>query len=434
MALCMAGCAILNRDVEDLANQGGRKQKEKSQQKSTSVISSGSEQLAYIYNPYITTIHPKVFVKKNNLDDIDLYVLINDNELLFSKANAPNMNMASIRIFYKIMESYENSTLIDSCQRVVSVMKSDNPRTYSIKLKLKPVELDKFVVQTTVTDMTRGKMNIAFTEVDKKNPYCSDNFMVTHADNMQPYPERYTKPGNDLRISYLCPKEAQLITLGTLPPDTQIPLNPYASDPAVEDSTLFNNITKAGLDFSMQDTHEGLYMATADTNFNQNLVIPCFGGDFPNINTPEEMLKPLAYLTTPEEFNALVNAKNKKLSVDEFWYGCSHDLKKAKEQIKIYYTRAIYANIYFTDYRKGMFTDRGMLYIVMGPPKMLAITSDSEIWTYKDNRSGQKVKFVFRKRASRLNGSNYVLRRSTEYKTYWDKAVKTWRSGNIYSF
>ena len=86
------------------------------------------------------------------------------------------------------------------------------------------------------------------------------------------------------------------------------------------------------------------------------------------------------------------------------------------------------------DYRKGMLTDRGMVYIILGAPKMLAITSTSEVWTYRDTKSGQKIRFVFRRTRTKLSGEKYVLRRSTEFKTTWDHAVQTWRKGSIFTF
>ncbi len=406
----------------------------KAKNKQQSIITAGSEQLAYIYNPSKTSLHPTVFAKKRNLTDVELYVIVNDQELLFSKANAQQSNSASIRIFCKIMESYENNALIDSCQQTVSFIKSENPKTYTIKMKLKPVEMDKFVVQTTITDLTRSKMSIHFTEVDKTNPYSPDNYLVTNMVDMQVYPYKYVRQGMALRVDYLNTKQFEKIKNGTRPLEPQITLSPYASDPAVEDTSRFYNIEESPAAHILRPTHEGLYSSTADTNEVTNLVLPCFGGDYPNINTPQEMIRPLAYLCTTEEYMQLTSTGTKKLAVDEFWFRNSHDLKKAKEQIKVYYTRAMYANLYFSDYREGVLTDRGMLYTVFGPPRILAITSDGEIWTYRDSRNGQMVKFTFRKQKTRLGEPKYVLRRSTEYKPYWDKAVETWRKGNVYRF
>ena len=416
------GCALVGRSkADDNAEQG-------------SVISNGSEQLALMYNPYSTSIHPKVFAKKHNLEDIDLYVIINDGELLFSKANAQKSNTAAVKIFYKVMESYEKAALIDSCTRTVNFTKESTPKTYSIKLKLKPQELKKFVVQTTVTDLLRGKMSIHFTEIDKTDPFSEDNYMATQIKTMQPLSEHYIKKGDAVRVDYLCTSQYPAIISGNKPHETTIPLSPYSSDPAVEDTTLFYNTTDKNASYILRGDTAQLYASTVDTNYNRNYVLPCFDGDFPNIDTPEEMMLPIAYLATPEEYATLRAATARKLAVDDFWYSCTHDIRKAKELIKVYYTRAIISNILFTDYRKGMLTDRGMVYTVLGPPKMLAITSSAEIWTYYDTKSGQKVRFVFRRTRTKLSGEKYVLRRSTEFKTVWDRAVGSWRKGNIFTF
>ncbi len=430
IATCCVGCSMLGRNGGNLSDIDDSRPKSKNQ----SVISTGSEQLALIYNPYSTSIHPKVFVKKTNLSNIDLYVMINDAELLYSKANAQQSNMASIRIFYRIMESYENTTLVDSSSQMLTINKGASPRMYSIKLKVKDVELDKFVLQTTVTDLTRGKMSMHFCEVDKTNPYSADNFMVTDIRDMQPYPYSYIEAGAGIRVDYLNGNMDDKTITGTRQLEPQITLSPYASDPAVEDTSHYYNISEIGRSHILNVKGPGLYATTADTNWATNLVMPCFGSDYPNINTPDDMIKPLAFLCTADEYSQLSASKTKKLAVDEFWYQNSRDLKKAKEQIRIYYTRAIYANMYFSDYREGCLTDRGMLYTVLGPPKILAITSDGEVWTYRDSRNGQLVKFTFRKQKSRLCNAKYVLRRSTEYKPYWDKAVSTWRKGNVYTF
>ena len=416
-----AGCALMHSNIEN--NTSG------------SIISNGSEKLALMYNPYSTTIHPKVFVKKKNLNEIDLYVIINDAELLFSKANPQKANIANVRIFYKIMESYEKTNLIDSCSKNITITKDTEAKTYAIKIKVKPTELTNFVIQTTVTDMIRGKMSLHFTNVDKNNPYSDDNFMITRARDHQPQAEHYLKIDDDVRIEYLAPSKFATINTSTLPHSNAIPLLPYASDPATNDTIKFNNNnTIQTFGYTIHPDKTQIYATSVDTTLYYNFALPCFGGDFPSINTPEEMIQPLAYIATPEEYKELTTSNNRKLAVDDFWYSCTNDIKRAKELIKIYYTRAIFSNILFTDHRKGILTDRGMIYIVLGPPKILAITSNSEIWTYKNTKTGQIVKFEFLRQKSQFSNETYILKRRTELKSYWDKAVKTWRNGSIFTF
>ncbi|MBQ3618377.1 MAG: hypothetical protein II939_09475, partial [Bacteroidales bacterium] len=174
----------------------------KDAEKHISAIAAGTTQLAQIYNPTSTTIHPKVFVKKNDTTNIDLFVIINDSELLFSKANSQNQQLAKLKVFYKIMESYENAQMIDTSMKIVTVSKSASPKTLAIKIKLKHVDLPKFVVQTTVTDLLRGKMNISFNEVDKMDSTGIDNFNVFYTTDGLPLQKNYADIGTQLTVRY----------------------------------------------------------------------------------------------------------------------------------------------------------------------------------------------------------------------------------------
>lgn len=406
----------------------------KEAEKHISAIAAGTTQLAQIYNPTSTTIHPKVFVKKNDTTNIDLFVIINDSELLFSKANSQNQQLAKVKVFYKIMESYENAQMIDTSMKIVTISKSASPKTLAIKIKLKHVNLPKFVVQTTVTDLLRGKMNISFNEVDKMDSTGIDNFNVFYTTDGLPLQKNYADIGTQLTVRYNNTPGLHLIYNAVLPVDNTIPQSPYATLAFFNDSTIHVDTEAKPLQFTFNIDKPGIYFTTADSVNQRGFSIPCFGNDHPSVTTPEDMLKTIKYLCNDEEYAQIAAKESKKLAVDDFWYSCTKDIKKAKELIKVYYTRAVFANIFFTDHRQGMLTDRGMVYIVMGPPQMMAITSKAEIWTYRDRKEDRKIKFVFRKRPTTLTSPEYRLFRSTELKPYWDKAVDTWRKGNIYTF
>lgn len=407
-------------------------QKEKEPERRISTIASGTTQLAQVYNPTSTTIHPKVFIRKNDTTNIDLFVIINDSELYFSKANSQNQQIAKVKVFYKIMESFENSNLVDTSMKIITINKTPSPKTFAIKLRLKHVDLTKFVVQTTVTDMFRSKMNICFTEVNKLDSIGKDNFAINYTASGQPFQQNYADLGTQLSISYNMP--GQHLYNIVLPIDNTIPQSPYATLAYYNDSVLTFKPEEKPSSFFINFDKPGIYYTTADSSLSQGISIPCFGNDHPSITTPDDMIKTIKYLCTDEEYATIIAKPEKKLAIDDFWYSCTKDLKKAKELIRVFYTRAVFANIFFTDHRQGMLTDRGMVYIVMGPPHSLAITTRAEIWTYHDRKENRKVKFVFRKRQTTLSTPDYRLFRSTEFKPYWDNAVDCWRKGNIYTF
>lgn len=411
----------------------GASKKNSAPQKPLSVLAAGSANLAQIYNPASTTIHPSVFIRKINEKDIDLYVVINDNELLFSKANAQNQPLAKVRVFYKIMESYENTALVDSSLKIVTIKKSNTSKTFALKIRLKDTQLDKFLLQTTVTDLNRGKMNISYIDVDKNNGFYNANFSKQKLENAQPYTENFLHVDDTIEINFYNSQYSKLYK-SYLPPSNYLPESPYYQSPAEQRFLQWGEVSNVNTNFRLNAEKSGIYSITADTSQNYGLTIPSFENSHPYINEPQEMLLLVKYLCNNAEFDTIINSKNKKLALDDFWYSCTKDIKSAKDLIKIYYTRAIYANIYFTDYRQGMFTDRGMVYIVLGTPKILALRSDCEIWKYTD-KNGIEYKFEFKKDFdSQFATPEYILKRSTDLKTIWDDAVKSWRSGKATAY
>jgi GWxTD domain-containing protein len=155
------------------------------------------------------------------------------------------------------------------------------------------------------------------------------------------------------------------------------------------------------------------------------------------------MIEPLAYLANPDELTALRSAEKPKAALDEFWIKCGGNIDKARELIRIYYTRVLYSNYYFTSYKEGWRSERGMIYIIYGPPDKVYKTADGESWGYK--KTGIKSKwdgrfkvsdsylfFTFKRRENIFSSNDFYLSRSETLVTYWDKAVASWRKGIVF--
>ncbi|HRR93724.1 MAG TPA: GWxTD domain-containing protein, partial [Bacteroidales bacterium] len=119
------------------------------------------------------------------------------------------------------------------------------------------------------------------------------------------------------------------------------------------------------------------------------------------------------------------------------------NVEKARELIRIYYTRTLFANYYFTSWKEGWRTDRGMIYIIYGPPDKLYKSNEAETWGYRKPSVQSKwgprysVKedylfFTFKKRENIFTDNDFYLSRSETTVTYWDKAVQSWRKGIVF--
>ena len=155
------------------------------------------------------------------------------------------------------------------------------------------------------------------------------------------------------------------------------------------------------------------------------------------------MFEPLAYLASQDEVAALRASAKPKVALDDFWIKCGGNIEKARELIRIYYTRVLYSNYYFTSYKEGWRSERGMVYIIYGPPDKVYKTSEGESWGYRKpviksswggryRVSDDYIFFIFKKRESIYSDNDYYLSRSETLITYWDKAIASWRKGIVF--
>ena len=157
------------------------------------------------------------------------------------------------------------------------------------------------------------------------------------------------------------------------------------------------------------------------------LVVP---PDFPGQVTAPELIDPLLYLTTAAERQQLRQATNPKRAVDQFWLkAAGEDQARGRDLIRRYYGLVTVANELFTGHKAGWLTDRGLLYVVLGPPLTVRrLPTGEERWVYEAaGQGGKDVSFTFRPRPSTLAPDNYELVRRPEYEMLWYAAVERWR-------
>jgi GWxTD domain-containing protein len=178
----------------------------------------------------------------------------------------------------------------------------------------------------------------------------------------------------------------------------------------------------------------GIYIIRADSSKIRGMLKVKFKGTYPLISKSNDMLEVLEYILTESEFQSIKNSNNKKLNIDNFWIKTCNNKEKARELIKIWYNRATYSNYYFTSYKKGIKTDRGMIYTVFGPPDDIKYFDDAEKWIYINTKNISKLEFIFVKQPNSISNNDYVLIRKSKYEAIWNKAIKTWRNGKVFKY
>jgi len=138
-------------------------------------------------------------------------------------------------------------------------------------------------------------------------------------------------------------------------------------------------------------------------------------------------MESIRYITEKKEYDEMWVQKDKKNAVDAFWLNIAGNEIRAKELIKKYYNRVQEANEYFPSFIEGWKTDKGLVYIVYGPPNVVYKSKNSEDWIYGEDRNMRSIRFTFFKMENPFTDNDYQLSRSNSYKDEWYNAVENWR-------
>ena len=133
--------------------------------------------------------------------------------------------------------------------------------------------------------------------------------------------------------------------------------------------------------------------------------------DYPNLRTASQLIDPLRYLTSDAERQRLTSAPDPKRAVDAFWLSAAHGSQSVgKALIRSYYGRVAAANRLFAAHKAGFLTDRGLLYVVLGPPQRVQrLATGDEQWYYAQVGPGGPLTFGFRPRPSTFAPDNYGI-------------------------
>lgn len=172
---------------------------------------------------------------------------------------------------------------------------------------------------------------------------------------------------------------------------------------------------------------QGLYLAQQDTLSSQGFAFMIRKSPYPRYNTLAELKGPLLFVTTKEENDQLGAAGEDKVKFDKVILGITGDKDRAKTFMKNYFKRVEYANYFFTSFKEGWKTDRGMVFIIFGSPEEVAFNGQQETWQYRS----VGLRFVFNKAGSVYGPDHYVLVRDKDYAETWYSTVDLWRKSRF---
>jgi GWxTD domain-containing protein len=404
--------------------------------KKTSTVKPTVINLSKMYNPTNTKFHPAFSVYHNSPTTTLLLVKIFPVELLYSGTIEPNQIMAQVVLNYVLtdIEDPEKPVVADSGKIKYNFARENADKRFITQIVLNTRKGKLYQLMILARDVVRNEENITYEYVDRTSDFSEQNFLLTEPQSNVPVFSPHVIGRSLFKIDY---------------PDTQfdtVYVNFYGGEklpmprpsfsegknnelPAKPDSLWILPFRK-GINYTLN--YEGVYQFKLDSSRAEGLTLFNFGTYYPKVQEVNQLIEPLAYLSTTPEYDALKKSTNQKLAVDNFWIDKAGNVDKARELIKVYYNRVFFANFFFTSYKPGWKTDRGMIFIIYGPPQQVKVTPTQEKWIYFKNNFSTTVTFTFDYVPSYYSHDNYILQRSDAYDTYWRQAVDTWRKGSIF--
>jgi GWxTD domain-containing protein len=257
------------------------------------------------------------------------------------------------------------------------------------------------------------------------------NFKLTHKNGEVIF-DRLAKESDTLYVHSDRNLSLDSLEIWQFNQDTKLPPPPFSSN-AVEMPDFKNAVRqRIGIQNGKAIVIQaGQYQFLRGLGASQGMIIRKKNYNYPQIDNPSQLFAPMRYITTKGEYEEMSKASYSKPLVDRFWIESGGDKDRARELVKIYFRRVEESNRYFTTYTEGWRTDRGMIYLVFGPPMELEQDGNQEKWHYGATDDDNAIVFTFNKLQSPLGMTHYQLKRDNYYKTGWEMMVNAWRNGRI---
>lgn len=393
--------------------------------------------LSDIYNPSRSSLHPDYSIKHINDSASLTYIRLFPAELVFNEANEERESRASITINYRlyhIEDESQNLILKDSSTIQKFLYQDDVRNSYFTALPLKAYYGSKYILQVSFRDNNRSKESRKYLIIDKTSRFNRQNFSVLSARTNYPafsdifatgenFKLNFNQFGYDsIYVDYYSLDRTLPRPIFSAAPEIQMKTFPDSSYALPYNDSVIYNLPKTGI---------FLFKMQKESNIGCTLFN--FGESFPKAQTTDDLLWPLVYLSSTAEFRDLRLEPNRKLAIDNYWLKMASDMDDARELIRVYYNRVLFSNLYFSSYKEGWKTDRGMIYIIFGPPDMLDISPDLEIWKYRTRKSSSPLEFRFDRKDNMFSYEDYQLDRRSSSTAIWAEAVQSWKRGKIYS-
>lgn len=394
-----------------------------------------SRNMAVNYDPSLSELHPVYNVFHPSDSTSELAGGVPRSELQFV-ANGQDEPKATIDFHYRLFERKAQDVMLDSGTARIEVLKSEAKlQTVHFSQTIRSNTTELCILELNLRDVNSKSSAHRYLTMDRSSKFTRQNYKATYVDNNQPVLTPFVEADRKIKVSWNQSWSSPLVQYY----QREFPLAPppFAAQTIKTYSFTADSIYQALINQEREviiEPHQiGFYHLNPDTSQKEGITFFVFNDSYPFINDTNQLIEPLRYLSSKKEYLDITSSNYAKSEVDKFWLRMAGDKERARDLIKEYYSRIHESNYHFSSYTEGWRTDRGMTYIVFGPPNSVFIEKTRETWLYGEEGNYASWNFIFNKVENPFSDQDYQLERSPNHRTFYHQAVETWREGRSFT-
>ncbi|MCB0764997.1 MAG: GWxTD domain-containing protein [Flavobacteriales bacterium] len=403
----------------------------------STVSSAKRDNFAYIYGRGPAQLRLNARVYHSSMDHSTVYYKLNTKDLLYKSDGSGGPFRAVVRITYEAYADWNTRTLLDSASTLVQDKSEDTDEDKELigSMDLRRKDQRSFVLKVMARDLNRDNESTVFLRVERDGESTRQYFMPVDTAKGLPLFDDHRMVGGSVRV------RSEVFAGRTLwgqyfSATDQLPTPVFTTGGgkasiAGPDSTFTINVPEDG-NFLMELEKAGTYHLRADTTTEMGYTLFSLAESYPYVGTAEDMLRPMRYITSLQEYDRISKSPNVRQAIERFWIDAAGERERAREAIRIYYGRVENANRHFTSTVEGWRTDRGLVHIIFGIPNSIYKSDLSETWIYGEENNLMSLTFTFVKRSGPHSENDLVLERDPLLKGAWYRNVESWRNGRVY--
>ncbi len=345
--------------------------------------------LSFLYNPNVQQMVTHIAIHNTNDSITTVHCQIPTQQLLFLPIG--EHEVANVLVYYQLFKVSDGLKRLDTNTIHRSFIKDTARLTEYSTIELPIKDTGKFMLDFYISDKNKNIAYHNYFDIERKLSFSVNDFLITNKNGI-PYSEKWLCDSDTFKIILRknIPKEWKFSwypnTFKIASPPYSMTTNKDFVIPSPDsirvkwvcDTCLFV-LNRKGILHVFRDT-----IGNGFTLFN-------FSTTYPKMKRPSELLQPIRMLTSQKEFNELNILSDKKEAIDKFWLNTSGNADRARELIRVFYSRVFLANTYFTSYTEGWKTDRGIIYIIFGLPTTIYKAPNLEQWIYGTPESSKTL-------------------------------------------